>query len=55
MLYLLKLRVIEFLAREDGVVAAPAEIQALMDEVESGVVAAGKAASLADYLRLEGI
>ncbi len=55
MLYLLKLRVIEFLAREGGVAAAPAEIQALMEEVESGVVAAGKAASLADYLRREGI
>jgi hypothetical protein len=55
MLFLLKLRVIEFLASEGGVVATQAEVQALMDEVESGVVAAGKAASLVDYLRQEGI
>ena len=55
MLYMLKLRVIEFLAREGGVAASAADIQALRDEIESGVVAAGKASSLEDYLRQEGI
>lgn len=55
LLFLLKLRVIDALATERGVSASPGDIQALLDEIETGVVSAGEARNLDEYLTREGV
>ncbi len=55
MLFLLKTRLIDAIAREHGLQADPAEVQRMKDEVEGSVIAAGRATSLADYLAREGV
>lgn len=54
-LFMLKRRLIETIAREQGVTAGDEAVTALMKEVEKGVVAAGQARDLGEYLRDQGV
>jgi hypothetical protein len=54
-LFLLKMRVIEAIAEEYGVIASEAEVDSMAAEIEKGVVAAGKANDLDDYLRRQKV
>jgi len=51
----LKLRVVDELARELGVVAEPEEIGDMLEEVERGLSMAGGAGKIDAYLRSEGV
>lgn len=53
--HLLKLRVVDAVARDRGVVATPAEVDAMRDEIEQGVVQHGRARDLEEWLTREGV
>jgi len=54
-LFMLKLRVVESIGRELGVAAEPREVQAMLDDIEAGILKSGAARDLQDYLRQQGV